>query len=134
MIFLTYTFLSNLLQYEFDLIRSTKHQDIGFNQNCIQIDPNTGLKKYFLLSSINKIALKLEKCLILPCFRSWFYHMNVLKSGFFGSIMKLPCIFYKLGQRNTEKCEKFTLGVLRQKSTKTAIVWCEFMIRPVNVL
>ena len=26
----------------------------------------------------------------------------MLKLGFFGLIMKLPCIVYKLGQRNTE--------------------------------
>ena len=48
--------------------------------------------------------------------------MNVLKIGFFDSIMKLPCIFYELGHRNTEKCEKSNLGVLRQKPTKTTIV------------
>ena len=65
---MTYSFFSNLLQYKFDLIRSIKHHHMGFNQNCIQIDPNVGLRKYFLPWSINKIALKLEKCLVFPTF------------------------------------------------------------------
>ena len=49
--------------------------------------------------------------------------MNVLKNVFFGSIIEPPCIFYELGQRNTKKYEKSNLGVLRQKSTKTAVIF-----------
>ena len=48
--------------------------------------------------------------------------MNVLRSEFFCLSMKLPSIFYELGQRNTEKCEKSNLWILRQKSTKMATV------------
>ena len=122
MIFFDLQFLSILVHCKFGLTRSIKHQYIGFNQYCIQINPNLRLKKYFLPWSISEISLKSEICLILPQSRSWFYHMNVLKNDFFDATMKLSCIFYELGQKNTEKYEKSNLGVLRQKSNKVAMV------------